>query len=295
MHLKGLIPAVVTPFDKNGNINPSIINQYTKLLKDQGVAGVFVNGTTGEGFSLTNAERKIMASAWAAEKTKDFKVFIQVGHTSQKSSIELAEHADTLEVDGIAEIGPIFFKPTKVSELVSYCLNTASSTSLPYYYYHIPSMNGLDFNMFEFLSKANKNIKNLTGIKYNHDNMIDYSKCKDYDNSKYDMIFAKDELLLEALSKGAKGAIGSTFNIVSKQYLKLISSFSKGNLNQANEIQSLCRKIIDILYSKSFFSALRHVLRVQGLETGEVRPPLSSLSTSSKYQLEKDLKNIHIL
>ena len=51
MHLKGLIPAVVTPFDKNGNINPSIINQYTKLLKDQGVAGVFVNGTTGEGFS----------------------------------------------------------------------------------------------------------------------------------------------------------------------------------------------------------------------------------------------------
>ena len=295
MHIKGLIAAVVTPFDNKGNINPSIINQYTKLLKDQGVVGVFVNGTTGEGFSLTNTERKIMASAWAAEKTKNFKVFIQVGHTSQKSSIKLAEHADTLEVNGIAEIGPIFFKPTNVSELVSYCSNTASSTNLPYYYYHIPSMNGLNFDMFEFLSRVNKNIKNLTGIKYNHHDMIDYSKCKEYHNNKYDMIFANDELLLEALSNGAKGAIGSTYNIISKQYLKLISYFSEGNLSKASEIQSLCRKIIEILYSKSFFSALRHVLRVQGLETGEVRAPLPSLSNSSKSQLEKELKNIRIL
>ena len=163
MHLKGLIAAVVTPFDINGNINPTIISEYTKFLKAQGVAGVLVNGTTGEGFSLTNDERKTMASAWAAEKTNNFKIIIHIGHTSQKSSIKLAEHADTLKVNGIAEIGPIFFKPTKVSELVSYCINTAASTSLPYYYYHIPSMNGLDFNMFEFLGKADKKIKNLTG------------------------------------------------------------------------------------------------------------------------------------
>ena len=82
MHLNGLIAAVVTPFDKNGNINPKIINKYTKFLKTQGVAGVLVNGTTGEGFSLTNDERKTMASAWAAEKTNNFKIIIQIGHTS---------------------------------------------------------------------------------------------------------------------------------------------------------------------------------------------------------------------
>jgi N-acetylneuraminate lyase len=295
MHLKGLIAAVVTPFDKNGNINPTIISKYTKFLKTQGVAGVLVNGTTGEGFSLTNDERKTMASAWAAEKTNNFKIIIHIGHTSQKSSIKLAEHADTLEVNGIAEIGPIFFKPTKVSELVSYCINTAASTSLPYYYYHIPSMNGLDFNMFEFLGKADKKIKNLTGIKYTHHNIMDYSKCKNFENNKYDIIFGRDELLLEALAKGAKGAIGSTYNIFPQKYLKLMTAFSRGSLTEANEIQSLCRKIIDILYAKSFFSALRHVLRLQGLETGEARAPIPGLSTSSKSQLAKELKNIQVL
>ena len=74
-----------------------------------------------------------------------------------------------------------------------------------------------------------------------------------------------------------------------------MTAFSRGNLTNANEIQSLCRKIIDILYAKSFFSALRHVLRLQGLETGEARTPILGLSTSSKSQLEKELINIQVL
>ena len=74
-----------------------------------------------------------------------------------------------------------------------------------------------------------------------------------------------------------------------------MTAFSRGNLTDANEIQSLCRKIIDILYAKSFFSALRHILMLQGLDTGEARAPIPGLSTSSKSQLEKKLKNIQVL
>lgn len=294
MKIKGLIAAPVTPFNSDGSISPETIPQYAKFLKNQGVSGVFVNGTTGEGFSLTDSERKIMAEAWSAEKEENFKVIIHVGHTSQKTSRKLCEHAENLKADAIGEMGPIFFKPSSVNELVSYCKETASSTQLPYYYYHMPSMNGLDFQMTNFLVKANSEIPTLNGIKYTHFDIEDFGKSLNYEDGNFDLLFGRDEALLKALPTGAEGAVGSTYNSFAPLYLELIEKYKAGNIEEARQLQQQSIDMIDSLASVAFFSALRHSMRIQGLETGEPRAPLARLSTEQKNSLEEKLKHLNL-
>ena len=292
MKIKGLIAAPVTPFKKDGSVSPESINQYAGFLKKQGVAGVFVNGTTGEGFSLTESERKVMTEAWCSEKEENFKVIIHVGHTSQKSSIELSEHAENFGADAIGEMGPIFFKPDNIADLVSYCKETASSISLPYYYYHMPSMNGLDFSMLDFLSEANEKIPTLSGIKYTHFDIEDFGQSLKFNKQKFDLLFGRDEALLKALPTGTQGAVGSTYNCFAPLYLELIQKYNEGRIEEAQYLQKQSIDMIDILASAGFFSALRHSMRMKGLETGEPRAPLCKIDNQKKALLEKQLSNI---
>ena len=132
-HFQGLIAASLTPFKKNGSINPQVIADYAAYLKQNNVDGVFVNGTTGESFSLTFEERQILAAAWCRQQAADFKVIIHVGATSHPESTQLATHAQNCGANAIAEMGPIFFKPANIKELVSYCSQTsAAAPELPY-------------------------------------------------------------------------------------------------------------------------------------------------------------------
>ena len=295
MKITGLIAAPVTPFRNDDSIAPETVPDYAKFLIDQGVSGVFVNGTTGEGFSLTDTERKVMTEAWCAEKNANFKVIIHVGHTSQKTSRELAEHATSFGADAIGEMGPIFFKPTSVDGLVNYCSVTASSTNLPYYYYHMPSMNGLHFKMTEFLEIAESKIPTLCGIKYTHFDVEDFSQSLKFKDQKFDLLFGRDEALLKALSAGAEGAVGSTYNCFAPLYLSLINQYKSGHLEEAEILQQESINIINSLAAVSFFSALRHSMRIQGLETGEPRLPLNRLTLKQKNNLEKQLEIINAL
>ena len=235
MRINGLIAAPVTPFKENGDIDPEKIKIYADSLKQDGVSGVFVNGTTGEGFSLTIDERKVLAEAWTLEKSVNFKVIIHTGHTSIRSTIDLAEHAESLGADAVGEMGPIFFKPATENELAKYCRETASVTNLPYYYYHMPSMNGLDFSMTKFLKCAD--IPNLCGVKYTHHDLEDFNKCQKLENNKYDMLWGRDETLIKALKIGTNGAVGSTYNSFCPLYLNLIEEYKNDKLENAEYLQ----------------------------------------------------------
>lgn len=295
MKIKGLIAAPFTPFKKDDSIAPETVSDYANFLISQGVSGVFVNGTTGEGFSLSDTERKVMTEAWCEQKAPNFKVIIHIGHTSQKTSRELAEHAEAFGADAIGEMGPIFFKPSSVKELVNYCANTASSSNLPYYYYHMPSMNGLNFKMTEFLKTAIHQIPTLCGIKYTHFDIGDFAECMKFKDQKYDLLFGRDEALLKALPAGTEGAVGSTYNCFAPLYLKLIKNYRSANYSEAEKLQQTSIDIINCLAEAEFFSALRHSMRIQGLETGEPRAPLKRLTLPQKNRLEKKLDSIPAL
>ena len=291
---KGLIAAPLTGYRDDGTINLDVIPPYAEMLQANGVAGVFVNGTTGEGFSLTLSERRALAERWVQAAPNGFRVIIHVGHTCQAQSRALAAHAADIGAAAVGEIGPIFFRPASVEALVDYCAETAAAApNLPYYYYHMPSMNQVLFPMTDFLRLADEAIPNLAGIKYTHSDIDDYAHCLAFRDGKYDILFGRDEFLIQGLTVGAQGAVGSTYNIMTRLYLDLAAAFHAGDRPEAERLQAIsaetCTTMAD---TGGFGSCLKAILKTMGLDLGGMRRPQVNVTQAQLARLEQDLTRI---
>ena len=146
--IKGLVAAPFTPFKKDGEVNMAVIETLAASLVINKVAGAFVCGTTGEGVSMTIAERMKVAAQWQACAEKKLRVIVHVGHTSLGDCRALAAHAQKIGASAVGCMAPFCFKPTKVEDLVAFCAEVASAApDLPFYYYHIPCVTGVTLSL----------------------------------------------------------------------------------------------------------------------------------------------------
>lgn len=290
MNLSGFFPAPFTPFDTTGKVNPDLIPAYADHLKKDGVAGAFVGGTTGEGLLLTVEERKEMAEAWVAQQDKTFKVIIHAGASSIEDAKELARHAASISAAGVSTMAPIFLKPQSVSALIDFCaLVAAEAPDLPFYYYHIPQVTGVDFMMIDFLEQVEQRIPNLAGIKYSGTNIMDVLLCAEYNKPKMDVIYGQDEKLLAGLVFGLKGAIGSTYNYMTPHYLDLVKAFNSGDLKTARKLQAASATLVRCM--DQFGGGIRvgkRIMKEIGLDCGGLRSPGQTI-TESEWAAFQDM------
>nr|XP_048287049.1 N-acetylneuraminate lyase isoform X2 [Myodes glareolus] len=211
--LRGLVAATLTPMTENGEINFPVIGQYVDyLVKEQGVKNIFVNGTTGEGLSLSVSERRQVAAEWVTQgRNKLDQVVIHVGALSLKESQELAQHAAEIGADGIAVIAPFFFKSQSKDALISFLREVAAAApALPFYYYHIPSLTGVKIRAEELLGGIQEKIPTFQGLKFSDTDLLDFGQCVDQNHQRqFALLFGVDEQLLSGLIMGATGAVGS--------------------------------------------------------------------------------------
>ena len=210
----GLIDAPFTPFDADGEVNLEPIERYARLLERNGLKGVFINGSSGEGYMLTEDERRLLAERWVSVVRPGFKVIVHVGSTCVKESRRLAEHAAAIGAWGIGAMAPPFPKVNRIAELVDYCAEIAAGApELPFYFYHIPAFNGAYLSMVDFLKAVDGRIPNFAGIKYTYESLYEYNQCRLYAGGKFDMLHGQDETILPCLAMGgAQGGIGGTTN-----------------------------------------------------------------------------------
>jgi len=293
-HIEGLIAAPFTPFEQDGALKLEVVKKQVDLLVNSNVKGAFVGGTTGEAMSLTIQERKQLAQRWMEESPSDFKVMVQCGHTALTVCKEIAAHAREIGAYAVGAMGPFFYKPISVKELVSFTREIAAVTpELPFYYYHIPSMTGLDFQMIEYLEMAYQEIPNLAGIKFTHEDLVDFKLCSEYMDGKYEMLYGRDETLICGLALGARGAIGSTYNYNTPIYNKIINAWEEKNIERANELQYKVMQFVRILnqYGGGIVAG-KAIMKLVGVDCGPVREPLDSLSESDLMKFEKELAAI---
>jgi len=292
--IEGLIAAPFTPMYENGSINLLMIEKYADKLKKDGLIGVFICGTTGEGMLMTNEERIAVTEKWIEEQNDDFKVIVHVGTTSAKQSKELASHAQEFGAYGTGSMGPVFLKPGKVEQLVEFCEEVASGApDLPFYYYHIPSVSGVDLSMVEFLTLAGPRIPNLAGIKFTHNNFMEMQQCLQLDGGKWDILHGYDEVLLAGLAFGAEGAVGSTYNFMAPLYNQIIDDFKNGDVESARDKQKKTVEIIEILLKyNGAIVAGKTLMQSCGIDCGPCRFPLRNLTENECNKLINDLKNV---
>lgn len=291
--LTGLIAAPYTPFRSNGELATDVIAAQARMLVHNGVSGAFVCGTTGEGQSLTLEERQQAVVAWRKAAPPQLKLVVHVGHLSLGDSCTLARHAQEAGADAIATIAPSFFKPAGAAELVAWCRPIAAAApKLPFYYYHMPAMTGVHITVTEFLTAAGDTIPTLAGIKFTHENLMDYQRSGAVDGGKYAMLFGRDEILLAGLSLGAAGAVGSTYNLAAPLYLKLMQAFAAGDLATARAEQARAQAFIAVLHDHGGLSAGKAAMKLIDLDCGPMRLPLRTLTDEQTARLKSGLEGV---
>ncbi len=291
-HLNGLIAAPFTPMNQDGSLNLSVIPGYYRMLKQNGVTGAFICGSTGEGVSMTVAEKMKVAEAWAdcTKGDEAFKVITLVGGTSLSDCVQMAQHAQLAGLYAVAFTAPFYFKPANARQLAACCKEIAGAVpDMPFYYYHIPVLTGVDISMYDLLREVDGTIPNFAGIKYTHEDFMDFLTCLHFADGKYDMLWGRDENMLSALVLGTKGAVGSTFNYAAPLYYNLIDAFNKNDLNKAQALQQKSIDMIRLLGKYGGIATGKAYMKMIGIDCGEFRLPVKNMSPTDFELFKKDV------
>lgn len=294
--IKGLINAPFTPFYENGEVNYEPIADYARLLINNGLQGVFINGSSGEGYMLTEDERMKLAEKWMEVAPKGFKVIVHVGSTCVKMSHNLAAHAQEIGAWGIGAMASPFPKAGRVEELVKYCEEIAcGAPELPFYFYHIPALSGVFLPMLPFLQAVDGRIPNFAGIKYTFESLYEYNQCRLYADGKFDMLHGQDETILPCLAMGgAQGGIGGTTNYNGRVLTGILDAWAKGELEQARELQNFAQEVINVIcHYRGNIVGGKRIMKLIGLDLGKNRTPFQNMTDAEETAMKAELEAIN--
>ena len=291
----GLIDAPFTPFDATGEVNLEPIEAYARLLERNGLKGVFINGSSGEGYLLTDDERRALAERWTSVVRPGFKVIVHVGSTCVKASRQLAEHVASIGAWGIGAMAPPFPKVNRVAELVDYCAEIAAGApNLPFYFYHIPAFNGAYLSMVDFLKAVDGRIPNFAGIKYTYESLYEYNQCRLYGGGKFDMLHGQDETILPCLAMGgAQGGIVGTTNYNGRCLTGILEAWAAGDLDRARELQNFAQDVINVIcHYRGNIVAGKRIMKLIGLDLGKNRTPFQNMTDEEEARMKAELEAI---
>lgn len=289
-----LIAAPHSPMHEDGSLNISIIRDQARQLVATGVAGAFIAGSTGEGQSLTVAERQLLTEQWVAvDDRSNLDLFVHVGHNCQRDACHLAGHAASVGVDAVAVHAPCCFKPESVGDLVDFCVPIAAAApSMPFYLYDIPQLTGVVLPASRFLVEGKRRIPNLAGIKYTNTDIVELQECIQLADGSFDILWGCDEALLAGIALGASGAVGSTYNFAAPLYRRIIDAVEAGNWRGARAEQAVAVDMVRLLQRYGAPAAIKAVMKMIGINCGPVRPPLAGLTNEQLVELRAGLKSI---
>lgn len=291
----GLIDAPFTPFKADGEVNYDIIPVYAAMLQRNGLKGVFVNGSSGEGYMLTEEERMRLAETWVEAAPEGFKVIVHVGSCCTRNSKRLAEHAQEIGAWGIGAMATPFPKINRVEELVKYCEEIAcGAPRLPFYYYHIPAFNNAYLPMVKFLEAVDGRIPNFAGIKYTFESLYEFNQCMIYKNGKFDMLHGQDETILASLEMcGTQGGICGTSNYNGPCLTGIVEAWQKGDLTKARALQNFAQDVINVICRyRGNIVAGKRIMKFLGLDMGLNRTPFQNMTAEEEAAMKAELNAI---
>ena len=240
---KGIYPALITPFDKKGRINPEMVQKVVDTCLEKGVSGFYVGGSTGESYLLSADERRQMLESVVKAVDGRGDVIANIGVFATEQGIELAKHAESLGVSAISSVPPFYF-PFSMEEYVQYYNDLADSVNVPVIIYNIPAMSGITFKT-EDIEKFFTNDK-IIGMKHTSYDLFQLERVIS-EHPEKSIFCGHDELFLSASVIGVEAGIGSTFNFMAEKFVKIQKLVGKNCWKEAAAIQDEANKVIEAL------------------------------------------------
>ncbi len=279
----GLIAATFTPMTPDGDLNLGLVGRITGRLIADGIKGLYVCGSTGEGVSLTTAERRAVAEAYVEASAGRIPIIVQVGHESIRQAAELAAHAEKIGADAVSAIPPTYFRPVDLETVVACSREIASAApSLDFFYYHIPVKTKVEVDISALVEASLAAIPNFAGVKYSDTKVFELQVCAGRFGDRVSLLFGTDEMLVSGLVAGAHGAVGSTYNFLTKESIAILEAYRAGRIDEARRLQGVTAEVITEIVALGGLPALKAAMAHTGADCGPTRLPLRQLSTSEQ-------------
>ena len=275
---QGIIPAFYACYDAEGKVSPEGVRALTRWFVEKGVKGLYVGGSSGECIYQSKEERKVVLENVMAEAKGKLTVIAHVACNNTADSQELAAHAESLGVDAIASIPPIYFHLPPYAIAKYWNDISAAAPNTDFIIYNIPQLAGVALSV-PLLKEMLKNPRCI-GVKNSSMPTQDIQMWRDEGAIVFN---GPDEQLISGLVMGATGGIGGTYGAMPELYIKLYECVKSGDLATALEIQNDCCRIIYKLCSGhgNMYGMIKEVLRKMGCpDCGSVRAPLAELIDS---------------
>ena len=299
-NFKGVIPAMITSFNKDESINKEGIRKTVNYLISQKVNGLYVTGSTGEAFLMSLDERKQVIEIIVEEVNKRVPVIAHIGSIGTRLTIELGQHASKVGVDALSALPPFYYSFTN-DEIFNYYNDISNLSDLPIIIYNISHANLMDFDMLKRLAK----IQNIKGVKYTAASHFNFSKIKNEIGGNFKIYSGMDEMALSGIMSGADGIIGSFYNLMPEMFVNIFEQVKKNNINQAKKIQEKVNIIILYALKKSGYPFIKMGLKWLNVDSGHVRRPFKNIVDSENEKIiieelkilnkENDLSGIKFL
>lgn len=278
---KGVFVALNAIFDENDCVDLETTKKLVKIYREKGVKGVYVCGSTGEGFLLSTEERMQVAEAVKQAAGDDFTVIVHVGCAGSKESIRLAKHAEKIGVDAISAVPSVYYRlPPKSVEMHWNAI--IDSTDLPFIIYNIPQLTSfhLPYDLFERMAKNPK----VIGIKNSEEPVFNMERFRTIAGDDFIIFNGSDEQFLGGRLMGADAGIGGTYGTMPELFVALDKYICDGEIEKAKALQYKINEIIfDLLACDSLYGAAKQVISVRfNVNAGQPRCPFLPVARDEK-------------
>jgi len=291
--IKGVIPALITPFKEDGSIYENSLRNLVDHLIESGVGGFYITGSTGEGFLMTPEERKRVVEIVIEQTAKRVPVIAHVGTIDTNTAIDLAKHAYNTGADAISSVPPFYYR-FEFNEIYNYYKELASSVSIPLVIYNIPATTGVEIGLPAIKKLAE--IDNVMGIKYTSFNHYDMQRISEFNNGRITVFSGADEMCVSGLIMGAVGLIGSFYNLMPDLYVKIYKQVvEKKDIVSAQKNLLIANDIIQVVLKYGTSAAqigIKPAMKFMGIDCGTVRKPFKRLNAEDIENMKQELLRI---
>lgn len=289
MNFGKILTAMVTPFDQMGNINKQLTSDLIEHLIQTGSDGIVVNGTTGESPTLSNTE-KLQLIEWVVEiVNKRVPVIAGTGTNNTQNSVELTKQVSTIGVDGIMAVTPYYNKPSQRG-MIEHFMRIAKATTLPIMLYNIPGRSVVNLTAESIIQLSQ--IDNIVSVKEASGNLEQIVEIIEGTDDSFSVYSGDDSLTLPLLAIGGNGVVSVSSHIVGKQMQEMMNEFLNGEIVKAAKIHRKLLPIMQGLFLAPNPTCVKYALQLQGIDVGDVRLPLISLTDEEKETIKQLLCRI---
>ncbi|MDB8658056.1 dihydrodipicolinate synthase family protein [Streptococcus anginosus] len=285
---EGVIPAFYACYDDQGEISPERVRALVEYFLKKGVQGLYVNGSSGECIYQSVADRKLILEEVMAVAKGKLTIIAHVACNNTKDSVELARHAESLGVDAIAAIPPIYFRLPEYSVAQYWNDISAAAPQIDFVIYNIPQLAGVALTP-SLYTEMLKN-ERVIGVKNSSMPVQDIQTFAALGGEDHLVFNGPDEQFLGGRLMGARAGIGGTYGAMPELFLKLNQLIADKELEKAKELQFTINAIIGKLTAAhgNMYSVIKEVLKInENLNIGSVRSPLTSVTDADRPIVEE--------